>query len=44
MSFETATPQIIGDAIADALDDTPPPAKVERDGAARAAQLIATVL
>jgi len=44
MSFESATPQTIGDAIADALGDTPAPADVERDGAARAAQLIATLL
>jgi hypothetical protein len=46
MSFETATPETIGDAIADALGDTGAagPADVERDGAARAAQLIATLL
>jgi pimeloyl-ACP methyl ester carboxylesterase/predicted glycosyltransferase len=44
MSFETATPQTIGDAIADALGDIPVPAPVERDGAARAAQLIAALL
>jgi pimeloyl-ACP methyl ester carboxylesterase/predicted glycosyltransferase len=44
MSFETATSQTIGDAIADALGDTPAPAPVERDGAARAAQLIAPLL
>ena len=44
MDFETATPQTIGDAIADALGSTPAPAEVERDGAARAARLIAGLL
>jgi UDP:flavonoid glycosyltransferase YjiC (YdhE family) len=44
MSFEDATPQAIGEAIADALAETPSPADVERDGAARAAQLMATLL
>jgi hypothetical protein len=44
MDFETATPEGIGEAIADALADHPPPAGVERDGARRAAGLIATLL
>ncbi len=44
MSFDTATAQAIGDAIADALGETPAYAEVERDGAARAAQMIATLL
>ena len=44
MSFDNATPETIGDAIAKGLGDTPAPADVERDGAARAARLIATLL
>ncbi len=44
MSFDTATPQTIGDAIADALGEAPAYADVERDGAARAAKLIAGLL
>jgi pimeloyl-ACP methyl ester carboxylesterase/predicted glycosyltransferase len=44
MDFETATPQTIGGAIADALRETPEPADVEGDGAARAARLIADLL
>ena len=44
MSFDNATPETIGDAIAEGLGDTPAPADVERDGAARAARLIATLL
>ena len=44
MSFEDATPQAIGESIADALGSAPAPVDVERDGAARAAQMIATLL
>ena len=44
MDFETATPESIGAAIADALGDTGGAADVERDGAARAARLIADLL
>jgi hypothetical protein len=44
MSFESSTPETIGEAIADALTDDAPPADVERDGAARAAQMIAPLL
>jgi pimeloyl-ACP methyl ester carboxylesterase/predicted glycosyltransferase len=44
MCFDTATPETIGEAIADALGDASAPADVERDGAARAARLIASLL
>ena len=44
MDLETATPETIADAIAAALAAGATPAEVERDGAARAAQLIAGLL
>ena len=44
MDLATATPETIADAIAAALADGATPAEVERDGAARAAQLIAGLL
>ena len=44
MSFDTATPETIGEGIADALGEVPAAAEVERDGAARAARMIATLL
>jgi hypothetical protein len=44
MDVATATPDALAAAIGDALAGTPEPAAVERDGAARAAALIADVL
>jgi pimeloyl-ACP methyl ester carboxylesterase/predicted glycosyltransferase len=44
MDFDTETPETIGAAIAGALADTPAPAEVERDGARRAAELIAALV
>ena len=44
MDLATATPETIADAIAAALADGATPAEVERDGAARAAQLLAGLL
>ena len=44
MDYATATPESIADAIAGALADPAPPLPVERDGAARAARLIAELL
>jgi pimeloyl-ACP methyl ester carboxylesterase/UDP:flavonoid glycosyltransferase YjiC (YdhE family) len=44
MDFDTATPASIGDAIADALSAGSAAAEVERDGAARAAAIIAELL
>ncbi|HEY1276876.1 MAG TPA: alpha/beta fold hydrolase [Thermoleophilaceae bacterium] len=44
MDFDTATPESIGDAIAASLGEAPAPADVERDGAARAARMIASLL
>ena len=44
MDFETATPETIGAAIADAIGQPSSAADVERDGAARAAQLIAPLI
>ena len=44
MDYETATPVAIAEAIATALRDPSEPSAVERDGAARAAGLIAELL
>jgi pimeloyl-ACP methyl ester carboxylesterase/predicted glycosyltransferase len=44
MDFATATPETIAEAIAGALSQPAEPAAVERDGAARAARLIAELL
>jgi len=44
MDYETATPERIAEAIATALRDAAEPTDVERDGAARAARLIADLL
>jgi UDP:flavonoid glycosyltransferase YjiC (YdhE family) len=44
MDYDTETPESIGAAIADALITGSNAADVERDGAARAAKLIATLL
>ena len=44
MDLATATPDTIADAIAAALDEGAHGAEVERDGAARAARLIADLL
>jgi pimeloyl-ACP methyl ester carboxylesterase len=44
LDFDTATPETIAAALADALAAPQPPADVERDGAARAAALIAQLL
>ena len=44
MDYATATPETIAGAIADALAEPAAPAPVERDGAARAAKLIAELL
>jgi pimeloyl-ACP methyl ester carboxylesterase/predicted glycosyltransferase len=44
MDYDTETPESIGAAIADALSTGSDAADVERDGAARAAKLIATLL
>ncbi len=44
MDFDTETPDTIGAAIADALVETPAPAEVERDGARRAAELMAALV
>ncbi|MGI8422370.1 MAG: glycosyltransferase, partial [Gaiellaceae bacterium] len=44
MDFETATPESIGEAITAALEEPVTTAAVERDGAARAARLIAELL
>jgi predicted glycosyltransferase len=44
LDFDTATPDSIAAEIALALTDHPTPAPVERDGAARAAELIASLL
>jgi pimeloyl-ACP methyl ester carboxylesterase/predicted glycosyltransferase len=44
MDYDTATPESIADALARALHDTVAPSDVERDGAARAAALIAPLL
>ena len=44
MDYATATPETIAEAIAGALSERAEPAPVERDGAARAAKLIAELL
>jgi pimeloyl-ACP methyl ester carboxylesterase len=44
MDYATATPETIAEAIAGALSEPAEPAAVERDGAARAAKLIAELL
>jgi hypothetical protein len=44
MDFDSATTDTIAAAIADALEEPASPADVERDGAARAAELIAGLL
>ncbi len=44
MDYATATPESIAEAIAGALSEPAAPAAVERDGAARAARLIAELL
>jgi len=44
MTYDTATPESIGSAIADALHAHIETADVERDGAARAANLIAALI
>jgi UDP:flavonoid glycosyltransferase YjiC (YdhE family) len=44
LDFDTATPETIAVALADALAEPQQPADVERDGAARAAALIAQLL
>jgi pimeloyl-ACP methyl ester carboxylesterase len=44
LEFDDATPATIAAALADALAAPPPTAEVERDGAARAAALIAALL
>ncbi len=44
MDYATATPDTIAEAIAGALSEPAEPAEVERDGAARAARLLAELL
>jgi UDP-N-acetylglucosamine:LPS N-acetylglucosamine transferase len=44
MAFATATPQMIADAMVDALRTPKRPMPVEADGAARAARMLADLL